>query len=149
TITLATQRGDIKVILPSDIAAGDTISGTVSAEPKGKDEKERKQNYDRLIGYFVNLGGESSRGSSGEIHAKITDGSSKAELTATDEQKKQLAQAFIALLRLAELNTAGNPVFPPLGQSGRPYAIGGAFDGNSTNTNVKIGGADAKVIAES
>lgn len=43
TITLTTPRGDIKVNLPGEISAGDTISGTVVAEPKGKDEKERKE----------------------------------------------------------------------------------------------------------
>ena len=48
TVTLATPRGDIKVSLPDDLNAGDTISGTVVAEPKGKDEKERKSNLDRL-----------------------------------------------------------------------------------------------------
>jgi hypothetical protein len=42
TVTLTTPRGHIKVILPDNITAGDTILGTVAAEPKGKDNKNLK-----------------------------------------------------------------------------------------------------------
>ncbi len=35
TVTFATDAGKLKLYLPEDMAAGDTISGTVSAEPNG------------------------------------------------------------------------------------------------------------------
>lgn len=149
-VTLTTTKGDVKVSLPDDIRAGDTISGTVTAEPKGKDVKERKDNYDRLLGYSINIDNQKAKVSSGEIHYVATnDPNKEPKLILADEKGKQLAQAFIALMRLAELSTANNPYFPPMGQSGRPYAINGVFDGNSANTNVMIGGTPAKVLAES
>src|SRR5882724_4803775 len=44
TTTLKTPRGRVRIDLPNDMAAGDTISGTVIAEPAGKDEKEKQKN---------------------------------------------------------------------------------------------------------
>ena len=39
-----TAQGTVKVYLPDDIRAGDTISGTVVVDPKGKDATERARN---------------------------------------------------------------------------------------------------------
>ena len=44
TTIFATPRGKIRVNLPDDMAPGDTLSGTVIAEPQGKDDKERAAN---------------------------------------------------------------------------------------------------------
>src|SRR5947207_6115089 len=38
--TFTTPQGVIKVNLPDDMAAGDTISGTVTEEPNGKNDAE-------------------------------------------------------------------------------------------------------------
>jgi hypothetical protein len=150
TVTLATPRGDIKVSLPDDISAGDTISGTVVAEPKGKDDKERKSNLDRLEGYVVEIANGSAKVSSGKLeNIKLPDSAQSAQVTLTDEQGRQLARALFALGRLAASSATPNFSFPELGQSGHPFPISGPFDGNSSNTNINIGGTDAKVIAES
>ena len=42
TATFDLPRGKIRVNLPDDMMAGDTISGTVIAEPKGSTEEERQ-----------------------------------------------------------------------------------------------------------
>jgi hypothetical protein len=82
TVTLATPRGDIKVSLPDDIRAGDTISGTVVAEPKGKDEKERGSNFDRLEGYFVEIANRSAKVTSGKTeNIKLPDSAQSAQAT--------------------------------------------------------------------
>ena len=150
TVTLTAPRGNVFVYLPEVIVAGDTISGTVSTQPKGKDEQEKKQNADRLDNYRIKIVDETMTLKEGWRKAvHVPEGAKTAEVTLSDEQGKELAKAFIALFRLAELSTAGNPYFPPLGQSGRPYPITGVFDGNSANTTVKIRDANGNVIAES
>jgi hypothetical protein len=150
-VTLFTPRGDVKVSLPETIVAGDTISGTVATEPRGKDENEKKENADQLDNYRIKIVDETMKLKEGWRKAvHVPEDAKTAEVTLSDEQGKQLAQAFIALLKLAELSAAtSNPNFPPLGQSGRPYPIPGMFDGDSANTTVKIRDANGNVIAES
>lgn len=53
--TFDTAKGRIIVNLPDDMRAGDTISGTVVAEPKGSTDQERSRNTAELSGYVVEL----------------------------------------------------------------------------------------------
>src|SRR5262249_13736661 len=53
--TFDTPQGKIKVNLTDDIAAGDTISGTVEVEPKGNNDAERGQNQSELNGQVIDL----------------------------------------------------------------------------------------------
>ena len=55
TIKFASDNGDVIVYLPDDMRAGDTISGTVVAEPKGQTEEERKKNMSVLSGYVIDI----------------------------------------------------------------------------------------------
>ena len=55
TVTIDTAHGKIRVNLPDDMAAGDTISGTVIAEPSGTNAEERRKNTDELNGYVVEV----------------------------------------------------------------------------------------------
>lgn len=149
-VTLATKMGNVKITVPDEIRAGDTISGTVTTEPKGKDPTERKDNDERLMRGTIKIDTQRWQVSDGRIQLTIPESATGPEITLTDEQGKRLAQAVLALMRLAELlANSQNPSLPQLGQTGRPYSIGGAFDGNSANTNVIIGGTPVKVLAES
>ena len=137
-----------KVSLPDDIRAGDTISGTVIAEPKGKDAKEKKENLDRLDAYVVDIANRSAKVSSGKIeNIKLPDGAQNAELILSDEKGKQLARALMALGRLAAAGASDRFSFPELGQSGMPFPINGSFDGNSANTTVKIRDASTTSVS--
>lgn len=55
TVTFDTIRGDVVVNIPDDVMAGDTISGTVIARPRGQSEEERARNLAELSGYVVEL----------------------------------------------------------------------------------------------
>jgi len=55
TIIFDTSQGQVRVNLPDDMRAGDTISGTVTAEPKRQTEDERKKNLETLKGYTITL----------------------------------------------------------------------------------------------
>ena len=51
TTTFSTPQGRILIHLPADARAGDTISGTVAAEPNGATEEERARNLAGLTTY--------------------------------------------------------------------------------------------------
>ncbi len=56
TVTMDTLPGRVIINLPDDMRAGDTISGTVVAEPKGSTEEERKNNTAKLSELKLSLG---------------------------------------------------------------------------------------------
>lgn len=55
TTVFETPAGKINVNLPEDLAAGDTLSGTVLAEPVGQSPEEKAQASDELNGYVVEI----------------------------------------------------------------------------------------------
>ena len=65
TITFDATPGQIKVHLPDDMRAGDTISGTVYAEPKGQTEEERAQNRAMFGDYKLEIEVQGGVGGSG------------------------------------------------------------------------------------
>ena len=58
TVKFDTPSGQLKVNLPDDMRAGDTISGTVVPEPNGSTDEERKTNRGTLEGYVVEISGQ-------------------------------------------------------------------------------------------
>jgi len=55
TTTINTPSGKLTVNMPDDTALGDTISGTVVAEPAGETVEERQANMDTLDGYVFDI----------------------------------------------------------------------------------------------
>ncbi len=55
--TFNTPEGTIKVYLPDDIRPGDEVTGTVVAQPKGKNEQEKGKNLKKLMNYSLLLPG--------------------------------------------------------------------------------------------
>ncbi len=146
--TFNTDHGQVTVYLPADMRAGDTISGTVFAEPAGDNEVERVLNADRLSGYAVEVGGERTR---------IGEGFFRAVLGASaDEQGLSivLSGGGRAVGALAAVASVQEPQVLPFvadraAQAGRPTQVQGEFDGDLTNTAVSIGGQDCPILAES
>jgi len=58
TITFYLAPGKLAVNLPDDMRAGDTISGTVIAEPKGPTPEERAKNQRALAGLALEIDGK-------------------------------------------------------------------------------------------
>jgi len=55
TVTFDTLEGRVVVNFPDDMMAGDTISGTVIAQPRGQSVEERAKNLAELSGYVIEL----------------------------------------------------------------------------------------------
>jgi hypothetical protein len=61
TVRFETPSGQLTVNLPDDMRAGDTISGTVVAEPKGQTPEARTKNQAELQGYVVSISSADSQ----------------------------------------------------------------------------------------
>ncbi|HEY5838675.1 MAG TPA: hypothetical protein VIT19_06525 [Pyrinomonadaceae bacterium] len=57
TVTFDTKFGNVRVNLPDDMRAGDTISGTLVSEPKGETPEERAKNGDEIKGLALEIDG--------------------------------------------------------------------------------------------
>ncbi len=68
--TFDTSYGRVVVNLPDDMMAGDTISGTVVAEPKGQTPEERAKNMLELNGYVIEF--EPPKKPDGTSNPKVT-----------------------------------------------------------------------------
>ena len=151
TTTLKTPRGRVRIDLPNDMAAGDTISGTVIAEPSGKDEKEKQKNADELNGYVIEVNSKHFPVSGGVIQKFVIPPTlaRPPEIILLDAKGNKVSSALLPMRPAPNTTTTTSFVIPQLGQSGNPISIIGPFDGDSSNTKVQVGGVPAKVIAES
>lgn len=150
TVILNAARGKIRISLPSDIEAGDTISGTVIAEPSGKDEREKQKNADELNGYVIEVNTKHWPVSGGVMRVVIPPTLVRPpDIILRDAKGNKVDSAPLPVRLSTNTTTAPSFVIPQLGQSGNPISITGPFDGDSSNTKVQVGGTPAKIIAES
>lgn len=160
-IELNAGGGKVKVTLPDDMRAGDTISGTVSAEPAGKTEAERAKNSAELSGYVVEIAGAQQSpwekiGNKLRAFIKFALTEGKAPAGVLKSKTGQTIANFDVPISAVSITmpptsppTANDFQFPTLGQQGRPLTLTGPFDGNISNTTVNINGRDVPLLAES
>jgi hypothetical protein len=184
-ITFDTGSGRVTVNLPADMRAGDTISGTVIADPNGQTPEERAKDRTALRQHVVTItslvdpkplaqtpplaifdlslgvprSGESTIVSESfaapkrlQVSVFLMPNENSASgpcmrsgpLTAINEGCSPISRLVIEGLRpqtgITADSNSPSPTFaiPILGQSGRPIAIPGPFDGNSSNTGVSF-----------
>ncbi len=153
---LFTPRGRVSVFLPDDMAAGDIISGTVTAEPAGNTPQERQKNLEELTAEITNdlmkmaaQGVESMKfGSEGNSSTTFKLHVSDASHELTWGTDRTFTVPILPPSVVFPSTTSGF-VLPSLGQTGRPIQIGGNFDGDLSNTNCTVGGSPARALAES
>ena len=168
--TINTKSGKLTVNMPDDAALGDTISGTVVAEPAGDTVEERQANMDTLNGYVFDIP---------EIPSKVVESEPEETPGKEPESKKtvtwdipvtvsgEIVDLVIRDPKGNEVTKTDLPVSPPstytppaepeasdynlptIGQAGRPIEVTGPFDGEAVNTDVKIGGKDASILTQS
>ncbi|MCH7518244.1 MAG: carboxypeptidase regulatory-like domain-containing protein [Candidatus Dadabacteria bacterium] len=163
TTTFTTPEGKIKVNFPDDMAAGDTISGTVIAEPSGATLEERERNSDELNGYVVEVEAEDKTVKEASVKTKLLTGvaipaglaGGVTTLILKDNKGKIVAKTQIPVqpkppaIETPSVPTSDDFQLPSVGQAGRPIEVSGPFDGDIDTTAVKIGGSDVEVLAES
>ncbi len=147
--TFDTPQGKIKVNLTDDVAAGDTISGTVETEPAGKNDSERAQNQSELNGEVIELEGQKTKVGDKKISCTIPkDLTPDANTIVLDYHGQKVAIGRIPIL----IVPPATPQFilPTGGQQGRPIEIKGNCNGIfAPQDYVKIGGTVLPPLAES
>ena len=155
------EMAQLIVNLPDDMRAGDTISGTVTAELKGKTPEERANSVGRLKGYVLEIGGQPIEPFNVICKEKADPPCPVTFFLYHADQKRldtpvavktregtEVAKTWLPPLPPvqddpAPARTPQSPAhdftLPPLGQQGRPIVINGPFDGNASNTVLGFG----------
>lgn len=149
-------QGKVTVNLPDDISAGDAVSGTVMAEPRGQTKEEQRGNADELNRYLAEIGKGSTPVIERVIKWTVPAALSREPiyLVLRDKNGEEVARAQIPIqiappVERPATSSPENYQFPVIGQAGKPIWITGPFDGNFDTTAIKIGGREARLIAES
>ena len=157
TTTVDSPEGKVNIHLPDDIAAGDTISGTVIAEPYGTSPYEINENSDVLNGYVVEVKTPKKTIKKSKVGvnkiAKIVVPAGVATaltLVLKNNKGKTVSKSSIPVNPTTSvIDKPKDFTVPEIGQTGRPVEIPGPFDGSLDTTSVKIGGKKSPVLAES
>jgi hypothetical protein len=153
TAIFSTQYGSVKIYLPDDIRPGETISGTIMAEPTGKNPKQVQKNLSELIKYTVSVDGT-------KIIVPANTESFKWLVSADRKLNAPLELMHVSGYKASELkyefkknvNTLLNMqgcYVPSHASVGEPCRITGAFDGDASNTRCSVNNTNAPIIAES
>lgn len=148
-------QGRLVVNLPDDIRPGDTISGTVSSEPAGTNEAEKRANESVLAGLVIDLGGDQKVKGDTPRFTWLP----KVQIPSTPPRYLLRAVSvfssdrFMGALNIP-INLSTQPAvsvftLPLLGQTGRNIFITGPFDGRIDNTKCDVGTGQCKILAES
>ena len=143
-VTLATDLGTVHVVLPPDIAAGDTISGTVFAEPR------EGEATDALEGYVLETpeGKHELTGEKQSITFAVL--SSAVPFVLRDRGGHEVARGQTPPSAPGLPEQAAYRTGPPRAvKRGDGFPVGGEFDGNAATTDCSLGGTPLDVIAES
>lgn len=140
------KEGKIKIYLPDDFRPGETISGTVSAEPAGKDEKERSRNRVLLEKYKVSLQDAPAEQIELSGSFRIIVRGQNPSVCLTHSSK------IISALSIASKHPGEQkPLFllPSHILTAAPARVTGPFDGDASNTICRLDGKEMVVLAES
>ena len=158
TTTFDTLEGTVSVNLPDDVASGDTISGTVIAEPKGTTKDEQAKNEDSLNGYVVEVAKQETPPQQKQGSKWVIPPAAQfIPVVLKNREGKEVARTNVPLSQghvvnpkpNGDLPQDGSYTTPPFGQAGRPVSVAGPFDGDFANTAIKLGNNTAQFLAES
>jgi hypothetical protein len=157
TTTFETSAGIVRLNLPNDLAAGDSISGTVYLRARGKEgSAEQHRNEAELKGYVFETGKTKLAMEGRVLHWTVPAalGGGAATFILKNGKGRELASTQVPVLPTPAATpvTALNPdALPTLGTAGRTTQITapGIFDGNARTTSVIVGNTPAEVVAES
>jgi hypothetical protein len=152
-VQFQTKNGSLRVNLPDDAAGGDTISGTVVLDPKGKSESEQGRNEDELNGYVVEVAEQKAPARLGEFKCSMPTGVSEITLILKDKRGTKICSTKVPI----QAQPPANPLdkypntcmLPPYAQAGWPIQCRGPCDGDFNTSSIKVGDKPAMRLAES
>ncbi len=150
----STTQGTVTVTLPDDMAAGDTITGTVVVVPAGATSDEQRRNADELHGTVVEVGGQQVKASDRSFRWIVPAGVTAANLVLRSAAGQSVGQTSVPISPRAGAPFSGaaraaDYLLPHIAQAGRPIQIFGPFGGDAGSTSATLGGQPVEVLAES
>jgi|GEM_PF-3421174 len=150
---LSVPQGTLRVYLPDDMAAGDTISGTVVAEPAGRTDAERNANTSVLNGYVVDVGTKNA-GAAQRVFTFVVPATASAIALVLHEPKGRAVARQSVPVRSAQPPFGRTALpqdfhFPQVVAAGQPFPIAGPFSGDFAKSTLAVGGQPVEKIAES
>jgi hypothetical protein len=156
-VELKSKAGLVKVFLPDDIAAGDTVSASIALFPGGVTREVMDNNLGILNGYIIETSFFKVPAGQKSIKIAVPRNAAGTEMkfTLRDASMKTIDSASVPISLSPsghgseEMPTPYDYQCPLVGQAGRVVEIKGPFDGDFATTDFKIGSKKANVIAES
>ncbi len=159
TVTFETLQGRIRVNLPDDMAAGDSVSGSVIGEPGGETETERRQNADHLNGYVVEINKTKTpvfrKVLKWTIPAALIGRETAVPAILRDNEGKEVATVMVPIqptpppIEQPTTPVPGDYHLPRIGQAGKSIQISGPFDSDFKTTRVRVRGEQLQLLAQS
>jgi CHAT domain-containing protein len=148
--TFTTPQGVIKVNLPDDMAAGDTISGTVTVESRGQNDIERAQNLAELKRHVLVVEGQQTLVGAETFSWSIPRPPNPNSKSMSLLQQGQNAATTTIPISATQPSSPSQFTIPTGGQQGRLIQIKGPGNGVfSPQDYVKVGGKMMPLLAES
>ncbi|MCZ2459278.1 MAG: hypothetical protein LC128_06595 [Chitinophagales bacterium] len=150
TIELSTSSGTIKVYLPDDIRPGDVITGKISAEPAGKNQKQTGKNLADLKKKSFRINEQIFTADDTDkkfqfLHNQNND-NDRLEIQFFDAKGREAGKAIVP----SRINNNPENCRIPLHiLTGSPVSIPGHFDGDASNTSCSLDNKYVEIIAES
>ncbi|MFI5134052.1 MAG: hypothetical protein ACHQEB_06935 [Chitinophagales bacterium] len=150
TEEIKTKEGKVTVYLPDDIRPGDIISGTVVAEPDGKNEKEKRKNGEQLGKYKITVAGSTISLSGFEPQrVKILSAPTNPVIILLDEKNNPVSTINVNVSPRIDDFQPKSIMSPTHALTASPLRITGPFDGDASNTKCKLDGKEMEILAES
>lgn len=150
-------EGRVKLFLPDDIAAGDTVSAAIRAYPSGGTQSIKNNNQTILNSFIIETSFFNVPVSAKTVKINVPRNmaGTKMKFTLRNNSMKSLGSASVPInLSSSVRENSGTPSpydyqCPLVGQAGRLVEIKGPFDGDFATTDFQIGNEKANVLAES
>lgn len=152
-ILFNTKNGQLRINLPDDTSCGDTISGSVIIEPKGRDVREQTRNEDELNGYVFEVAEQKAPCRLGDFKCVMPTAANVIDLVLKDKKGTKVCSTGVKIYQtpppLPCAKYPGTCMLPPYAQSGWPIQCRGPFDGDFNNSSVKVAGKELVKLCES
>lgn len=158
TVEFSSPQGIISVYLPSDIRPGDHISGSITVQPVGKNEKQKQKALAELLKGKLRIGNPNDPQQVAQSllqrYPNIPERLqpiivSQPFSVSLIDGKNLTSNVEIHLPAIVNQTTNSGCFAPTHALVGEPLRITGNFDGDASNTKCSLGNKELPVLAES
>jgi hypothetical protein len=147
-VGLPAPGGRVLIYLPTDVRPGDKISGSAFAEPAGRSDDERMQNARVLDGDVLVVGDQKVHVSNTTFTFTVPPDTTTLNFLLQEGSGRDIAKSDLPLSR-STAPVTGRIWVPAVAESGGTVSLAGPFDGDRSNTYVRVDGKEVGVLAES